>query len=372
MNKVTLLVAELKKHLKLIAPVVNTTTVLPILEDLHIEVEEDRMKITASDLETVLTITLTVPRVKKAFNFCVNMRLFKALFDNCECEQVTLSYDYKERIDIVSEEPEFLVSLPTEDPANFPKTAVIEDKDFDFSIAAKTIIPYLKVADAFVSNDDLRPSRTGVYLSTHEGNLIIVATDAHRLYRKKLMKTSEINGRFKGGYIMPGKSCKVLSSLFKEGFTMRGDERHTECFDNTYRLIFRNIDARFPDWTVVWPHTSPYSFYAIRKKFIAAIKLAQPFSNKSTGQVNFKLTKDNMEVLCGDVDYSIEFKYKLAIYESVMQQAEAKFALNSKFVLAAAGITKDNNIRIRYESNTKAFIIDDDILIMPLMLNEYP
>lgn len=369
MNKATLLVAELKKLIKPLQGVVNSTSVLPVLECVFIEFEDDVMKVTVTDLETVVIAKMTIAKVNKPFCFCVDFKLFKSLIDKCECENLSLELKTG-RILFNSVEPEFTLELPTEDPANFPKITVIENSDFYFAIKAPEVVPHLKVANLFSSNDDLRPAMTGVLMMNYENHLTFVATDAHRLYKKKLNKITDNGIKAGKQYILPQKSVKVLGTLFKDQIVVRGNDVHTEFFDDTYKIIMRNIDARYPDWTAVWPKQLTCSFYCIRKNFRSALELASQFSNKSTGQVKFILSEHHTQLYTGDADFSIDFQYKLAVYENIMPVSSFSFALNSKFMKEAVGITKDVNIRIRYESATKAFIIDDDILIMPLMINE--
>lgn len=369
MHKVTLLVAEIKKLLRPLAGVINSSSVLPILDDIFIEVDGKNFKMTVTDLETSITVNMTIAPVFKSFNFCVDFKLFKSLIDRCDTDNLLLEYQPdKKRVVIKSHQPEFTLSLPTEDVDNYPKIATIPAPDYDISIASADLLPYLRIANTFTSNDDLRPSMTGVcFYTTKEFKLMIVATDAHRLYKKEIVSTSKpLPGK---QYIIPGKSSKILCTLFKGGFTMRGSETHTECFDADYRIIFRNIDAGFPDWEVVWPKEVPYSFYAKRKQFKAMLVLAQPYANKSTNQINFKLTKDSIEAISQDIDFSIEFSYKLPVYETVMATDNFEFALSNRFVFPAVQLSKDENVRIRYNKATLAFILDDDILIMPLMRN---
>ena len=52
----------LLKQLQQISGVINTNTVLPILEDFLFEVEVDKLTVVATDLETVMTVVKCVFR----------------------------------------------------------------------------------------------------------------------------------------------------------------------------------------------------------------------------------------------------------------------------------------------------------------------
>ena len=52
--------SSLLKHLQQIAGVINTNTVLPILEDFLFEIEDKKLNIIATDLETVMRVQMDV------------------------------------------------------------------------------------------------------------------------------------------------------------------------------------------------------------------------------------------------------------------------------------------------------------------------
>ncbi|MEO6820023.1 MAG: DNA polymerase III subunit beta, partial [Ginsengibacter sp.] len=51
---------QLLKHLQLISGVINSNTVLPILEDFLFEIEKNKLTIIATDLETVMKINMEI------------------------------------------------------------------------------------------------------------------------------------------------------------------------------------------------------------------------------------------------------------------------------------------------------------------------
>ena len=52
--------SSLLKHLQQISGVINTNTVLPILEDFLFEIEDKKLNIVATDLETVMRVQMEV------------------------------------------------------------------------------------------------------------------------------------------------------------------------------------------------------------------------------------------------------------------------------------------------------------------------
>jgi DNA polymerase-3 subunit beta len=52
--------SSLLKHLQQISGVINSNTVLPILEDFLFEIEDKKLNIIATDLETVMRVQMEV------------------------------------------------------------------------------------------------------------------------------------------------------------------------------------------------------------------------------------------------------------------------------------------------------------------------
>lgn len=377
MNKITLVTAEIKKIIGPMSIVVNSNTVLPILESGLFEIANGVLKITVTDLESFLFTKISLGESDKAksFMFPLAFKLFKSFVYNCEAENFTMEYSKSEaRVRLATIEPECKVGIPVEEAENFVKQPLMDGVLFNFATQVQNIIPFIKTANLFSSNDDLRPAMTGVFLTMFEDYLTVVATDAHRLYRKKIIKYNPgVKMDWNPGYILPQKCARIVTDLYKgKGYdvTIAGNDTHLRFVSDDYTLICRRIDERFPDWSAVWPAEIPYSFIAKRKQVKAMLDMLTNFSNKSTNQIKFDLSSMHAIVSSGDVDFDFDAKYKLPIYETYQETEGFCFALNAKFLRGSIALGTDENIKVQYASATKAFIVDNDILIMPLMVND--
>jgi len=96
---------------------------------------------------------------------------------------------------------------------------------------------------AYVSKDDMRPAMQGVYVDSNKA----VATNACILKWAKI----DLEG-FKG--IIPGKVLAFMFPGYISGCSEKEDyAKQVYLVDHNQELVFRLIDAKFPDYTAVIP-----------------------------------------------------------------------------------------------------------------------
>lgn len=239
------------------------------------------------------------------------------------------------------------------------------------------IIEAIKKASKFVSDDDLRPSMTGVCIDISNNGIQIVATNAHYLYTSKFyggeistgakyidIKESEVMQ-----FIIDGQSIKALRKLK----VSNDSPVNIDVFDNgTIKingLQCNLIDARYPDYKCVIPEYKD-SMTFDRKQMIENIKKVEKFANKSTTQVNFYLNS-NIKLSACDIDFAFEAKSEMNYLNKSFNDMEIAF--NGKLMQTVLNNFKDSELKMYSAGiNTKAAIFSNDneiCLLMPLMIN---
>lgn len=361
-----------KAMLKRVTPfkgIINQSTVLPILETLLVQVKPQKITFSATDLESIMVISMDVETPAGAdFIFCVDYANFIKFLIHCEEAPTTFEFKPKE-MELVIVQDTAKVILMVEDANNYPKPVEIKDK-WKMEIAAIELLPVIKQSIPFCSHDDLRPAMTGLYLHEKEGKLRVVTTDAHRMYHKYALDKNPATMK-DYAQILPAKAMRALTNWFTgETIKFKADDNHACFYSDNFELYTRCIDAKYPDYTAVLvdPETV---FYMKRKQFMTILKLGTAYSNKSTNQVEFFVQGGSVNASSADVDFSMSFSYKAPIYNASHVGIDFKFAANGKFIIEALALGKDEYVKIAtFESSTKAFVIDDCLLCMPLMLNQ--
>src|SRR6476660_7334634 len=363
--------SSLLKHLQQISGVINANTVLPILEDFLFEIEDKKLTIVATDLETVMRVEMDVES-KANGKVCIPSKILIDSLKNISDQPLTFTIDKNYAIEITSDNGKYKVM--GENPDNFPKEPVADDVNL-FTMSSAALVTAITNTLFAVSNDDLRPAMTGVFFELSTGSLQFVATDAHRLVR---YKRTDVSCPETNSFIVPKKPMNLLKNVLpnnEDKIKISYNSNHFFVTHGSTQLICRLIDARFPDYKVVIPVDNPYKLVVNRTDFQSALRRVSVFSNKSTNQVALSISGSELQLAAQDIDFSFEGNERM---KCQYNGEDLMIAFNAKFLIEMLNATDSEEIRMELSTPTKAGIIkpgdqDDEeellMLVMPLMLN---
>jgi DNA polymerase-3 subunit beta len=365
---------DVKKHKRLFDPLfsaINASTVLPILEDVLINNENGKISYSTTDLENIVTIELPSESLNK-FTIVFPRIELKYLLRHSVSDllDISLAGDISEPNIIVRSEA-FTLKLNAHRANDYPKLVTIE-KERSFTIDVKEIAPILVNALKFVSNDWLRPAMTGIFFTNMDGYLTVVSTDAHKLYWQTICKTPV--GFENNEFLISAKAAGIIIMLCKGENEVRLDltEHHLGArFDGKY-IISRIMDEKYPNFRAILPQAFPLNFYINRKNLTSSLNLCLPFTNKSTYQINISVSPGQIVIDGGDKDFSLDFAHRIPLAGTNLDTFKPfSFGMNAKFLLTALSCSNQELVCINSSmSPTKAIIVDEHCLLMPLMLNQ--
>lgn len=364
--------SALLKQLQHIAGVINTNTVLPILEDFLFEVEKNKMTVVATDLETVMRVALDV-EAKDSGKVCIPAKILLDSLKNIPDQPLTFNIDKNYAVEITSDNGKYKVM--GENPDNFPKEPSA-DETTSFTATSTALLTAINKTIFAVSNDDLRPAMTGVFFELDKKGMQTVATDAHRLVR---YKRTDVKCPKNDSFIVPKKPLNLLKSVLPDSddeITISYNSNHLFVTLNNTRMSCRLIDARFPDYKVVIPADNPYKLTVNKLDFQGALRRVSIFSNKSTNQVALSIAGSQLELTAQDVDFSFEGDEKMKCrYDG----EDITIAFNARFLIEMLNAADSDEVVVELSTPTKAGILkpteqDENeelmMLVMPLMLNQ--
>src|SRR6195952_2200843 len=363
--------SALLKQLQQISGVINSNTVLPILEDFLFEIEKNKLTVVATDLETVMKVHLDI-EAKDSGKVCIPARILMDSLKNIPEQPLTFNNDKNFAVEITSDNGKYKVM--GENPDNFPKEPAADDAN-DFAMTSSALVTAINKAIFAVSNDDLRPAMTGVYFELDKKNISFVATDAHRLVK---YTRTDVSCPQKDSFIVPKKPLNLLKGALPDNddeLTVSYNSNHLFVKHGGTELVCRLIDARFPDYKVVIPVDNPYKMNVSRGDFQSALRRVSVFSNKSTNQVALTISGNELHLAMQDVDFSVEGNERMSC---TYDGEDLQIAFNAKFLIEMLNGADTNDINMELSTPTKAGIIKPGeqeeneellMLVMPLMLN---
>src|SRR5215216_5806685 len=364
--------SSLLKHLQQISGVISANTVLPILEDFLFDIQEKKLSMAATDLETVMRIQMEVES-KENGKVCIPAKILIDSLKNIPDQPLTFTIDKNYGIEITSDNGKYKVM--GENPDNFPKEPVADDTN-SFTMSSTALVTAINNTSFAVSNDDLRPAMTGVYFELSKDSIQFVATDAHRLVR---YKRTDVSCPKQDSFIVPRKPLNLVKAAIpfnEDEITVSYNSNHLFIKHGTTQMSCRLIDARFPDYKVVIPTDNPYKMTVAKTDFQSALRRVSVFSNKSTNQVALSISGSELQLAAQDVDFSFEGNERM---KCQYDGEDLTIAFNARFLIEMLNATDSNEVKIELSTPTKAGILKPTeqeegeellMLVMPLMLNQ--
>lgn len=364
--------SQLLKQLQQISGVINSNTVLPILEDFLFEIEKGLLTVVATDLETVMRVQMDI-EAKESGRVCIPAKILIDSLKNIADQPLTFNIDKNFSVEITSDNGKYKVM--GENPDNFPKEPTA-DETTSFTMPASALVTAINKTLFAVSNDDLRPAMTGVFFELNKDYIQFVATDAHRLVR---YKRTDVSCPRADSFIVPRKPLNLLKSAVPDNedeITVSYNSNHLFVKHGTTQLSCRLIDARFPDYKVVIPADNPYKLILNKPLFQGALRRISVFSNKSTNQVALSISGSELGLAAQDVDFSFEGNERM---KCQYDGEDLTIAFNARFLLEMLNASDGEEVKIELSTPTKAGILrpieadaNEDLLmlVMPLMLNQ--
>ncbi len=363
--------SSLLKHLQQISGVINANTVLPILEDFLFEIQDKKLNVVATDLETVMRVQMDVES-KTNGKVCIPAKILLDSLKNIADQPLTFNIDKSFAVEITSDNGKYKVM--GENPDNFPKEPAADDTT-GFTMSSSALLTAINKTLFAVSNDDLRPAMTGVFFELTKDSVQFVATDAHRLVR---YKRTDTKGAKTDSFIVPKKPLNLLKNALPDNddeLTISYNSNHLFVNHGSTQMICRLIDARFPDYKVVIPADNPYCLIVNKGDFQNALRRVNVFSNKSTNQVALNITGSELQMAAQDVDFSFEGNERM---NCQYDGEDLQIAFNAKFLIEMLNAADTEDVKLELSTPTKAGLIKPTeqaegeellMLVMPLMLN---
>lgn len=364
----------LLKELNNINGVVTTNPVVPILENFLFEIEDGRLTVTASDLQTSMIIELEV-EAKESGSIALPAKILMDTLKNLPEQPVTFSIDEETySIEISSDNGRY--KLAGENATDFPKVPEVSDA-FSVNISTDALASAINNTIFSTSNDELRPAMTGVYVNLSDTNTTFVATDGHRLVRYRRVDVASEDSH---AIIIPRKALNLLKvTLPTENTNVSIDFNMANAFFrfNNIKMICRLIDEKFPDYENVIPADNNNLMTISKSDLLSSLRRISIYANKTTNQIRVKIAGSELQISAEDLDFSNEANERLSCEH---EGEDIEIGFNAKFLIEVLNNLDAEEIVVKLSEPNKAGLFvpkekndNEDLLmlVMPVMLNTY-
>lgn len=364
--------SQLLKNLSQINGVVATNPVIPILENFLIDITDGVLTATASDLQTTAKISMPV-EADEAGTVAVPAKIFLETLRNLPEQPITVTIDEETySIEITSENGRYKVSGAN--AVDFPRIPAVANA-FSISMEANILNRALSNTLFATSNDEMRPSMSGVYMQLKADKTVFASTDGHRLVR---YQRTDLTSPNETSILLPRKALGVVKALLpgdKTAVKINFNSSNAFFEFGNIELICRLIDERFPEYENAIPLNNLNVMTVERLELLNSLKRISIYSNKATNQVRFSISSTELDISAEDVDYSNEASEKLTCE---YKGEDIDIGFSSKLMMEMLNNVASNIVDLEMSAPNKASLIipktvedGEDILmlIMPVMLN---
>lgn len=378
-NSQTLLTA-VKQASGLIVP----NPVVPIVENLLLQVEAQQLTLHSSNLEANLTVVVPLPSLQlEPFSICLPAKLLQATLQNLPSQPITLEVDPDTHRAVVRA-GKGRFQLAGEDTRDWPRPAASKMVT-QLRFAGPVLTTALLAGAPFASADKVRPEMASVPLELREDlHLRALGCDGHRIAWHSFDFT-ENPGPLPytpGRYMLPQAVAKQLALLCQkaEMVTVQlGDWLLATPDSGEWSLSCRLVEGRYPDYENVIPLSNPNVLVVDRSELQQSLKRVAAFANTVTSQIGFHLSEGSpLRIWSENMDTGQEASDEAA---AEYRGEELQIGFNSKYLEGCLAVLPDGPVHIEMSTpnraaRMRAAVVEPggaftEVLLMPVVLNNY-
>ena len=174
----------LSSRLQALAQVINSKNSLAILDCFLFKIQGDKLTLTASDSENVLTTTFDVSDSEGEGSFAIANKTIRDAVK--ELPEQPLDFD----IDLSSLQINIKYQNGTynfvgQNAEEYPMAQSVDENVTSITLGAEVLSNGITRSLFATAQDELRPVMNGIYFDLNTESLTIVASDGHKLVRNK-------------------------------------------------------------------------------------------------------------------------------------------------------------------------------------------
>ena len=353
---------NLTKALNIVARVANTRNTLPILANVLIKTDKNRLSIAATNLDIAITHTIG-SKIESNGAITVPARLMQDFVGSLPDSVLGLEL-VDSKLSITTDKYQSTINGIAAD--DFPVMPAITGgtswraPSADFKKALSQVV-------FAASADDARPVLTGVYFHTSSGEVVAAATDSYRLAENKLGKSKNpVN------FLVPASAAadllRIIDDTDKE-VTITHDDQQVQFQVGDVSLVARLIEGNYPDYRKLIPTKFATTAKLKKADFINIAKVSSLFARESAGSITIKVDKSAKEVSINAVASQLGENTAKA---SAVVSGSGEVTLNSRYLIDALNAFGGDEIEFCFNGKLEPIILRSTSdssyvhLIMPL------
>lgn len=359
----------LLKPLNLVAGVVERRQTLPLLANILLVVDGDKISLTGTDLEVELVGRVVLDKVSETSGeLTVPAR---KLVDICKSlpEGSEIQFSASDnKVTIRSGRSRFtLATLPAREFPNVEESMGTHQ----FTVKQGQLKRLIERTSFAMAQQDVRYYLNGMLVELESEKIRVVATDGHRLAMCTLPISLDVTETTQ--IILPRKGVIELSKLLMDeeaDIAVVIGSNHLRATTNDFTFTSKLVDGKFPDYERVLPKSVDKILLGSRQELRQAFSRTAILSNEKYRGVRLKLSNDNLEIVANNPEQE-----EAEEIVSVEYQGDGlEMGFNVGYLLDVLGVLRGEKIKLSLSDPNSSALLeeseDDDSLyvVMPMRL----
>jgi DNA polymerase-3 subunit beta len=361
------------KALQRIQGIVEKRNTMPILSNALLEVQNDQLFITATDLEVGMRSSYPTNVIREG-KITVSAKKLYEIVKEMPDEEIHFATKDNDWVEIVCGKARFnIVGLSSDEFPYFPKV-----KEESFIVFNSELLSEMIEQTAYaICYDETKYNLNGIFIKAVEedGNNVLrmVATDGHRLSLAQKVVAGNISDELSKGVIFPKKGIFELKKMVEE----ESSEIMLGFMDNSAVIkkgntvvVMRLIDGDFPDYNKVIPVANDRIVQINRDKFLHSLRRMSILSSEKFKGVKIDVSPEQIVISSsnpelGEAREEIEVQYE-------GNAISARF--NAKYLIDVLSVVEEREVELKLKDELSPVIVksvaEEDFMavIMPMRL----
>lgn len=358
---------------------VSSKTTIPILTGIKLDVTNEGLTLTGSDAD--ITIQTFIPieengdrliNVTETGSIVLQARMFNEIVRKLPTNDVEIEVSNGLQTHIRSGKSEFhLIGLDASEYPLLPEVST----DRQFSIPADLLKSIIRETVFAVAASESRPVLTGVNWQIHGNELICIATDSHRLARRKTILENlptDVNS-----VVIPGKSLNELNKILGDSTNpVQIVITNQQVLFKTENVLFfsRLLEGNYPETSRLIPEEFKTNITINGKSLLQAIDRASLLAREDRNNVvRFETFDGNIVEISSNSPEIGKVEEQIPV--ETLEGENLKISFSAKYMMEALKAIDGQDVVIQFTGAMRPFTLrsihDDAILQLILPVRTY-
>lgn len=347
----------LLQNLNHVSKALSTKPQMPILTGIQIDVQDDYLKLTASNSEISIQTKIDKNKdliIEETGSVVLPGRYLLEIVRKVDAKIIDFVSFEENMVKILADRSNFTLNVL--DKSTFPYL-VFEESEININLDVLNLKQIIKKTAFAASTSESRMVLTGVNFTTEKNKLEVIATDSYRLAKKFILFNNEyptIN------VVISSKSLDELNKIIDDpNETVNIYFTNVKVLFKYKNILFqtRLIEGIYPNTASLIPTDFLTSLKFNKNELLAAIDRASLFTNSEMSNI-IKLTLNSDKIVeitstTNEIGAVLEELNPLYISNLIPFQ----IAFSSRYFLEAIKVFDSNEITIHFTGEIKPFII---------------